>query len=40
MAADTVICEAREILPIGMIPPDHVDTPGVLVDHLIGVAVA
>lgn len=37
MAAHTVICEAREILPIGMITPDQVTTPGVLVHHLIGV---
>ena len=37
MAASTVICEAREILPIGMITPDRVDTPGVLVDYLVGV---
>jgi acetate CoA/acetoacetate CoA-transferase alpha subunit len=35
MAANTVICEPREILPVGAIPPDAVDTPGVLVDHLI-----
>jgi acetate CoA/acetoacetate CoA-transferase alpha subunit len=35
MAAKTVICEPREILPVGAIPPDAVDTPGVLVDHLI-----
>lgn len=35
MAARTTLCEAREILPIGMISPDHVDTPGVLVDHLV-----
>jgi acetate CoA/acetoacetate CoA-transferase alpha subunit len=40
MAADTVICEAREILPIGMIAPDDVGTPGVLVDCLVGVAAA
>jgi acetate CoA/acetoacetate CoA-transferase alpha subunit len=40
MAAGTVICEAREILPVGMITPDQVSTPGVLVDHLIGVARA
>ncbi len=40
MAARSVICEAREILPIGMITPDQVTTPGVLVDHLIGVAHA
>lgn len=37
MAADTVICEPREVLPIGMLTPDHVDTPGSLVDHLIAV---
>jgi len=35
MAADIVICEPREILPIGMITPDSVNTPGVLVNHLI-----
>jgi acetate CoA/acetoacetate CoA-transferase alpha subunit len=40
LAAETVICEAREILPIGMITPDQVITPGVLVDHLIGIARA
>ena len=38
MAGKVVICESREILPIGMIPPDHVDTPGVLVDHLVAVS--
>jgi acetate CoA/acetoacetate CoA-transferase alpha subunit len=36
MAGATVICEPREILPIGMITPDQVTTPGVLVDHLVG----
>ncbi len=40
LAATVVICEAREILPIGMITPDAVNTPGVLVDHLIAVARA
>ncbi len=35
MAARTVIAEAAEIVPIGVIPPDEVVTPGVLVDHLI-----
>ncbi len=39
MAASRVICEAREILPIGMITPDQVTTPGVLVDHLIGIEI-
>lgn len=40
LAAETVICEAREILPLGMITPDQVTTPGVLVDHLISVGRA
>jgi acetate CoA/acetoacetate CoA-transferase alpha subunit len=35
MAADHVICEANEIVPIGMITPNDVTTPGVLVDDLI-----
>lgn len=35
MAADTVICEPRVIVPVGVIPPDAVRTPGVLVKHLI-----
>lgn len=35
MAGDVVICEPREIVPVGMIPPDVVATPGALVDHLI-----
>lgn len=35
MAGATVICETREILPVGTIPPDAVGTPGVLVDYLI-----
>jgi acetate CoA/acetoacetate CoA-transferase alpha subunit len=35
LAADTVICEPREIVPVGVIPPDAVTTPGVLVDLLI-----
>jgi len=36
MAADTVIAEAEHIVPVGVIPPDAVKTPGVLVDHLLG----
>jgi acetate CoA/acetoacetate CoA-transferase alpha subunit len=36
MAADTVIAEAEHIVPVGVIPPDSVKTPGVLVDHLLG----
>jgi len=35
LAADTVICEPREIVPVGVIPPDAVTTPGVVVDLLI-----
>jgi acetate CoA/acetoacetate CoA-transferase alpha subunit len=34
-AADCVIAEAHEIVPVGVIPPDAVRTPGVLVHHLI-----
>jgi acetate CoA/acetoacetate CoA-transferase alpha subunit len=35
MAADCVIAEAEEIVPIGIIPADAVRTSGVLVDHLV-----
>lgn len=35
MAADTVIAEARAIVPVGVIAPDDVMTPSVLVDHLL-----
>lgn len=35
LAAGTVIAEAREIVPVGVIPPDAVRTPGIVVDHLI-----
>lgn len=35
MAADTVLVEAHEIVPVGVIPPDHVMTPAVVVDHII-----
>lgn len=35
LAAETVICEPREILPVGTIAPDVVKTPGVVVDYLI-----
>jgi len=34
-AARCVIAEAGEIVPVGVIPPDAVRTPGVLVDHLV-----
>jgi acetate CoA/acetoacetate CoA-transferase alpha subunit len=36
MAADTVVAEPRDIVPVGVIPPDEVMTPAVLVDQLIG----
>ena len=35
MAADTVIVTAENIVPIGVIAPDHVMTPAPLVDYLI-----
>jgi len=35
LAADVVIAEPRNIVPVGMITPDAVKTPGVLVDHLL-----
>jgi acetate CoA/acetoacetate CoA-transferase alpha subunit len=35
MAAETVIAETDEIVPVGVIPPDAVRTPGVLVDYLL-----
>ena len=35
VAADCVIAEPNEIVPTGVIPPDHVRTPGVIVDHLV-----
>jgi acetate CoA/acetoacetate CoA-transferase alpha subunit len=35
MAARLVIAEPDEIVPVGVIPPDHVRTPGILVTHLV-----
>ena len=35
MAADMVIAESQEIVPVGVIAPDDVMTPAVLVDRLI-----
>ena len=35
LAADEVIAEPKTIVPVGVISPDAVKTPGVLVDHLI-----
>jgi acetate CoA/acetoacetate CoA-transferase alpha subunit len=34
-AADTVIVEAENIVPTGVIPPDHVMTPAPLVDYVV-----
>jgi acetate CoA/acetoacetate CoA-transferase alpha subunit len=35
LAADCVIAEPNEIVPVGVIPPDAVRTPGILVTHLL-----
>ena len=35
MAGRTVIVDAAHIVPVGMISPDHVVTPAVLVDYLV-----
>ena len=35
MAAGTVVAEPNEIVPLGVLPPDAIHTPGVLIDHLI-----
>ncbi|HEY6827485.1 MAG TPA: 3-oxoacid CoA-transferase subunit A [Gemmatimonadaceae bacterium] len=35
MAAATVIVDAEHVVPVGMISPDHVMTPAVLVDYLV-----
>jgi acetate CoA/acetoacetate CoA-transferase alpha subunit len=35
MAAETVIAEANEVVPLGVLAPDVIHTPGVLIDHLI-----
>ncbi len=35
MAADVVIAEAQEVVPVGVLAPDDVMTPAVLVDHLL-----
>jgi acetate CoA/acetoacetate CoA-transferase alpha subunit len=35
MAARTVIVDAAHIVPVGMISPDHVVTPAVLVDYVV-----
>jgi acetate CoA/acetoacetate CoA-transferase alpha subunit len=35
MAADTVIASADNIVPVGVISPDHVVTPAPVVDYVI-----
>jgi len=35
MAADTVIVSAENIVPVGVISPDHVMTPAPVVDYLV-----
>ena len=35
LAGETVIADAESIVPVGVIAPDAVKTPGVLVDHLL-----
>ena len=35
MAAACVIAEPNEIVPVGVLPPDAIHTPGVVVDHVI-----
>lgn len=36
MAADTVIAEPQDIVPVGAMTPDQIVTPHVVVDHLVG----
>jgi acetate CoA/acetoacetate CoA-transferase alpha subunit len=35
MAADTVVAQAENIVPVGVVAPDHVVTPAPVVDYLI-----
>ncbi|QTA37304.1 acetate CoA-transferase subunit alpha [Thermosipho ferrireducens] len=35
MAADIVIAEVEEIVPVGSIAPDEIITPGVLIDYIV-----
>ena len=35
MAADEVLADAEHVVPVGMIPPDHVMTPAPLVDYVV-----
>ncbi len=34
-AAEVAIAEPHQIVPVGVIPPDAVRTPGVIIDHLV-----
>lgn len=40
MAADTVIAEISEVLPVGCITPDEIHTPGMLINTLVKAEVA
>jgi acetate CoA/acetoacetate CoA-transferase alpha subunit len=35
MAAEVTVAEANEVVPLGVLAPDVIHTPGVLIDHLI-----
>ena len=35
MAADTVIVGAQQVVEIGALDPNHVMTPGILVDYIV-----
>lgn len=35
MAGDAVIAEVEELVPVGYISPDHVHTPGSIIDYLV-----
>ncbi len=35
MAAKTVVAEVDDVVPVGVIPPDSVMTPHVLIDYLV-----
>jgi len=35
MAGGTVVAEVEQVVPVGMVTPDHVVTPAVLVDYLV-----
>ena len=35
MAADTVVVQAENVVPVGVVSPDHVVTPAPVVDYLV-----